>query len=482
MNHLGKTTEENAQKFCADNLTAILGSMSSQGLRRVGSRSSMEELETLRTLFATIAVGDSTQLSVMVQEETVLLPCIHRGSQRNTCCGSPSLWICRELKSDCVATQTDATKLRSMVATPEAAGVKVCGTCSRREDPKKTAADLWPALEQRIGGGSRVGFLSAAFMPIGGTETFHRSLLPRLRHVVDIAGFVATGFHGGDGSTLEVPYATGIAASRRLAAHCDVVVVWGITNLEAILPSNRPRVIAVHHADESNDWSHNTILKQLWLIDEIICVNERTATKLAAYGKPVHYVPNAIDPERITPSGKQSGLRAVHGIPSDSKIVLFGHRLSFEKRPQLAVEIARELPENWTVVIAGEGQERPAVESVSAGCNRVRVVGACDSLADWLSVSNCFLSLSKEEGFGLSIAEAMAAGIPTVSTHTGIAPGLATTLPTNSTTAEWADAIVSATALVKPEDILERYSVQRMVDAWSRVINESIVTAAASCS
>jgi len=365
-----------------------------------------------------------------------------------------------------------------MVATPEAAGVKVCETCSHRKKPEKTVADLWPALEQRIGDGSRVGFLSAAFMPIGGTETFHRSLLPRLRHVVDIAGFVATGFHGGDGSKLEVPYATGIAAARRLAAHCDVVVVWGITNLEAILPANRPRVIAVHHADESNDWSHNTILKQLWLIDEIICVNERTATKLAAYGKPVHYVPNAIDPERITPSGKQSGLRAVHGIPSDSKIVLFGHRLSFEKRPQLAVEIARELPENWTVVIAGEGQERPAVESVSAGCNRVRVVGACDSLADWLSVSDCFLSLSKEEGFGLSIAEAMAAGVPTVSTPTGIAPGLATTLPTESTAIQWADAIANASVVVQPDVIAERFSVQRLVAEWKDVITgESIVTA-----
>jgi len=479
---LGKALPHLATRFVEEYPLASLGSATGDGDRRVHTHAVGEALKELRREFARGSFRISKPSESIVKESDSPLPCVRRGSQRNTCCGSPSLWICRELKSDCVATQADATKLRSMVATPEAAGVKVCETCSHRKEPEKTAADLWPPKQRRNDTAPRVGFLSAAYMTVGGTETFHRTLLPRLRHVVDIAGFVATGFHAGDGSALEVPYATGIAAARCLAAHCDVVVVWGIDNLAKLLPANRPRVIAVHHADESNDWSHNTILKQLWFIDEIICVNERTATKLAAYGKPVHYVPNAIDPERITPSGKQSGLRAVHGIPSDSKIVLFGHRLSFEKRPQLAVEIARELPENWTVVIAGEGQERPAVESVSAGCNRVRVVGACDSLADWLSVSNCFLSLSKEEGFGLSIAEAMAAGIPTVSTHTGIAPGLATTLPTNSTTAEWADAIVSATALVKPEDILERYSVQRMVDAWSRVINESIVTAAASCS
>jgi glycosyltransferase involved in cell wall biosynthesis len=305
-------------------------------------------------------------------------------------------------------------------------------------------------------------------MQLGGTETFHRSLLPKLSHVASVAGFVATAFHGGDGSLLHVPYATGIEAAKKLAAHCDTVVVWGLDNLREIMPHNRPRVIAVHHADKSSDWSNSSILNQLDLIDKIVCVNRGTADHLDSCGKPAHYVPNAIDPERIKPSGRQSQLRKQHGISEDAKVVLFGHRLSEEKRPQLAVEIARQLPEEWVMVIAGDGPERASVESLQ--CDRVRIVGAVESLADWLAVSDCFLSLSTYEGFGLSIGEAMAAGLPTVSTPSGIAPGLATTLPTDSTADEWAAAIVSAKIKVQSSEILERFSVDRMVDAWADVL------------
>jgi glycosyltransferase involved in cell wall biosynthesis len=314
----------------------------------------------------------------------------------------------------------------------------------------------------------RVGFISAAYMASGGTETFHRSLLPRLRSTVDVAGFVATAFHGGDGSKLEVQYETGTEAAKQLASHCSVIVAWGIQDLAKILPADRPRVIAVHHSDWSSDWSNRLILNQLDLIDEVICVNADTAAQLSACGKPTHWIPNAIDPTRIIPSGQQTQLRAQYDIPAGSKIVLFGHRMSVEKRPQLAVEVARQLPSDWVMVIAGDGPERAAIES--AECDRVRIVGAVESLADWLSISACFLSLSTFEGFGLSIGEAMAAGVPTVSTPAGIAPELATTLPTDSTAAEWATAIVNAKAEVQPADILERFSVDRMVDAWAGIL------------
>ena len=340
-----------------------------------------------------------------------------------------------------------------------------CSTCQ-----DFAPAELWPANDGTIGTNSRVGFISAAYMENGGTETFHRSLLPRLKNEVDLAGFVATAFYGGDGTKLAVLYATGIESAKRLAAHCEVVVAWGLSNLREILPANRPKVIAVHHSDWSSDWSNNQILSQLDIISEIVCVNADTAKQLVDCGKPTHYIPNAIDPERIKPSGQQEALRGIHGIPAASKIVLFGHRLSEEKRPALAVEIARQLPHDWVMVIVGDGHERPAVEAAAADCDRVRIVGAVESLADWLSISDCFLSLSTFEGFGLSIGESMAAGVPTVSTPAGIAPGLATTLPTDSTAKEWAAAIVTAKRTVEPAVILDRFSVQRMVDSWASIL------------
>lgn len=465
---IGKTSEELAIEFVSKNPRARLGSKSPDGLRRIVCDG--DGRDAILAEFSKIGVTKTPAKQVASKPvSNAPLPCIHRGSQRHTCCGSPELWICRELKTDCVADAAAATKLRSMVATQEASEVKVCSTCQHRT-AAIAAADPWPAIRQRDNTTPRVGFISAAYMPIGGTETFHQSLLPRLRSVVDVAGFVATGFHGGDGSKLHVPYATGVEAAQRLAAHCDIIIAWGIHELARILPARRPRVIAVHHSDWTSDWNNRTILNQLDLIDEIICVNEDTAKRIAACGKRTYCIPNAIDPERIIPSGKQAELRVQFGISSGPKIVLFGHRLSAEKRPALAVEIARNLPADWTMVIAGEGLERDSVKACAAGCDRVRIVGAVDSLADWLSISDCFLSLSTFEGFGLATCEAMAAGVPTVSTPTGIAPGLATTLPADSTAEEWAAAIVAAKPLVQPADILERFSVERMVGAWTEIL------------
>jgi glycosyltransferase involved in cell wall biosynthesis len=308
-------------------------------------------------------------------------------------------------------------------------------------------------------------------MPIGGTETFHRSLLPRLKKTVEIAGFVATGFHGGDGEKLQVPYATGINAARRLAEHCEVVVVWGINSLVGILPCDRPKVIAVHHGDWSSDWSNNLVLDQLNLIDTIVCVNAHTAIKLAETGKPVWHIPNAIDPDRLVPSGQQLELLSRWGIAEGARIVLFAHRLSGEKQPHMAVRIAKELPHNWVMVIAGDGPERESVQEAAAGCDRVRVVGSCDTLADWLALSHCFLSLSTHEGFGLSVGEAMAAGIPTVSTPTGIANEWATTLQADSTESQWAETIVNATVRIPAHMIRDQFSVERMVASWQHVIH-----------
>lgn len=336
--------------------------------------------------------------------------------------------------------------------------------------PQSPSIALTSPRNVRRCNGPKIGFLSAAFMSIGGTETFHRMLLPRLSHVRNIAGFVATGFTGGDGSKLCVPFGTGIRAAKQLASDCDIIVNWGINCLSELLPTSRPKVVAVHHADWSSGWSNDLILKQRDSIDDVVCVNPDVAARLQRCGVPAHYIPNAIDSMRIIPTGRQHGLFEEFNIPPASKIVLFGHRLSAEKRPLLAVAVAKYLPRDWVMIIAGDGSERLTVESMAAGCERIRVVGEFDTLADWLAISDCFLSLSQFEGFGLAIGEAMLAGVPTVSTPTGIAPGLAITFPINSTAETWANAIVNSFEWKQPVGMLERFSVDKMVSAWADVL------------
>jgi hypothetical protein len=314
--------------------------------------------------------------------------------------------------------------------------------------PYEQCRELWM--------GPRVAWLSAAYQQVGGTETFHRTLLPRLRHWRNIIGFVSTAYDGGDGRLLKVPVSHGVNAAKSVASNADVVVTWGIDTLREILPAERPKVIAVHHADWSSDWSNDLVLKQLDVIDEVVCVNEDVVTQLrAGINKPVHLIPNAVDPDRIKPTARVE----------PSKIVFWNHRLSHEKQPAKAIEIANSLPDGWQMVMAGGGQSESAVRAAQNA--KMRYVGIIDSPAYWLSNCDCFLSLSTFEGYGLSVAEALAAGVPTVATPYGIASSRAVTLPADASASDWVSAIVNVQPIEPHRDLCD---VDQFVAAWKSVI------------
>lgn len=314
----------------------------------------------------------------------------------------------------------------------------------------------------------RVAFLSAAYNVIGGTETFHRTLLPRLKNHCELIGMVATGFHGGDPSLLEVPYSTGVESARILASQADVVVTWGISDLKSILPIERPKVISVHHADWTSEWSNNLTLSQLDIVDEVVCVNADVAERMRQLtGKQVHWIPNTVDPIRITPTRKAKRLRSQNDIPNSAKILLYAHRMDDNKQPLKAIEIAKYLPCNWVLVMAGNGHYLETCKQSAS--DRIKVIGAVDSLADWLSISERFISLAIFEGYGLSVAEALAAGVSVVSTPTGIAIGRASRIvAADASPDEWASAIIDPQERVNHNDLCD---LDRFVNQWASVTN-----------
>ncbi len=315
--------------------------------------------------------------------------------------------------------------------------------------------------------GPKVAFIAVNYANLGGAETFHQTLLPRLRHYRNIIGFGAI-FCSGDPNALGVPYVQGREAITKLCGNADVVVTWGIDFLTELLPTPRPKVIVVHHGDLEAGWIGETMWQKE--VDEFAFVNKAAADHVKAIRNlPVHWIPNAVDPERIKPTAKAAEIRA--SVPAGTKVVLFGHRFSDEKQPTKAVEIAKHLPPDWLLVMAGDGPQKSRAEAMAEGMGNIRFVGRLETLADWLAVADVFLSLSTFEGFGLSMAEALACGVPLVASPVGIAPGFATTLVDAKAGAEeWARAIVEAYgAETDSKKAIEAFGVESHVRQWAGI-------------
>ena len=276
--------------------------------------------------------------------------------------------------------------------------------------------------------GLRVGFVAACYTEVGGTETFHQTLLP---HIRGLTGFATVERITGDAAILGVPCASGTGAISSLAAQCDVVVSWAVDWARLDRPK---RLVTVHHGSATDIGSLESVLQG----DEIVCVSEATANHIRGMtDKPVHYIPNAVDPRRLV---------AKQNMAPDwgKNICLWMHRFSPDKRPELAIQIAECLPDDWHMILAGHAGEKLSVYFNS----RMTVLPPAHP-GDWLSVASCFLSTSKFDGFGLSVAEAICAGVPVVSSPAGIAtePGLATIVDHDAEPREWASASTSTRSL-----------------------------------
>lgn len=305
---------------------------------------------------------------------------------------------------------------------------------------------------QRLWRGPKVAFLATTYQQIGGTETWHRTLLPELRHVVRIVGFHATKCLG-DQSLLKVQC---FDDRKSLVEQSDVIVTWGIDDLR---DCSGKRVISVHHADTDSDWSDRLQIQSE--ISEVVCVNPDVPLKLSKMASvPIYHIPNGVKPP--SPNGRD--VRAEFDL-GDCKIVLWPHRWSDEKQPELAIEVARYLPSDFVMVMTADCQS-------SQLPSNVRFVGKQVDVADWLNVSHCILSLAAFEGFGYSVAEAMIARVPVVSYARGICNDEnSTIIPPEATPKEIAD--LCSFACRRIAEGKELFSVSRWVENWSSLIHRT---------
>ncbi len=161
-------------------------------------------------------------------------------------------------------------------------------------------------------------------------------------------------------------------------------------------------------------------------VNAVIVPSTAMEERLRAYGvnTPIHRIPTGIPHAQFEP-GNRAAFREKHGIGNARPTVLFLGRVAFEKNLEFllrAINLARREVPDLLLIIAGEG---PAVKPLQQlgkelGMEQsVKFIGYLDrngALKDCYSAADAFVFASRTETQGLVLLEAMALGVPVVST------------------------------------------------------------------
>lgn len=138
--------------------------------------------------------------------------------------------------------------------------------------------------------------------------------------------------------------------------------------------------------------------------------------------KNIEVIYNFVDVSRFSRKPIDAFKKAM--APNGEKILLHVSNFRRLKRVPDVVKVFYEVQKTIPskLLFVGDGPERPAAEELcrSLGiCDEVRFVGKQEQMEDILAIGDLFLLPSEYESFGLAALEAMAAGMPVVSTNVG---------------------------------------------------------------
>jgi len=186
-------------------------------------------------------------------------------------------------------------------------------------------------------------------------------------------------------------------------------------------------VIATEHITEARrrPWRFWLTRKTDPLGSITVCVSEAVRDfQMRKTGLPPErfvVIPNGIDTGLFAePKRPQNAVRAELGIRPVDKVIGAVGRLDPQKGFHFLLpafmELARER-RDLHLVIVGDGPEMVNLSSLAAklgGAGRIHLVGRRSDVPDFLHAFDLFVMPSVYEGFGLVLVEAMAAGVPVV--------------------------------------------------------------------
>lgn len=159
--------------------------------------------------------------------------------------------------------------------------------------------------------------------------------------------------------------------------------------------------------------------------DAITAVSENLREETFRYfaiTKEIEVIRNFVDVNRFSRKPIDAFRKAI--APNGEKLLLHASNFRKIKRVTDVVRIfaavKKESPAK--LLFVGDGPERSTAEDLSRElgvCNDILFVGKQEQMEDILAIADVFLLTSEYESFGLAALEAMAAGVPVISTNAG---------------------------------------------------------------
>lgn len=141
--------------------------------------------------------------------------------------------------------------------------------------------------------------------------------------------------------------------------------------------------------------------------------------------KEIEVIHNFVDVHRFNRKPIDAFRRVI--APDGERILLHASNFRRVKRVQDVIKIFAAVNEKIPskLLLVGDGPERPGAESLARDLeifNDIRFVGRQEQMEDIMAIADLFLLTSEYESFGLAALEAMAAGVPVISTNAGGLP------------------------------------------------------------
>jgi N-acetyl-alpha-D-glucosaminyl L-malate synthase BshA len=138
--------------------------------------------------------------------------------------------------------------------------------------------------------------------------------------------------------------------------------------------------------------------------------------------KEIQVIYNFVDVERFSRKPIDAFKKVI--APNGERILLHASNFRKIKRVQDVVKIFAEVQKTLPskLLFVGDGPERSTAEDLARELgvdDDIRFVGKQEQMEDILAIADLFLLTSDYESFGLAALEAMAAGVPVVSTNAG---------------------------------------------------------------